>query len=71
MSISFLNQTVKHIEKIPHVRTAVESSIYALKGNKKMGKGIQVGKGVKTEEADHLQASSIIDYFVSESSLYC
>ena len=40
-------------------------------GNKKMGKGIQVGKGVKTEEADHLQASSIIDYFVSESSLYC
>ena len=29
--ISFLNQTVKHIEKIPHVRTAVESSIYALR----------------------------------------
>ena len=27
----FLNQIVKHIEKIPHVRTAVESSIYALR----------------------------------------
>ena len=30
-----------------------------------MGEGIQVGKGVKTEEADH---SSIVEHFVRESS---
>jgi exocyst complex component 7 len=49
-----LHQTVKYIEKIPHVRTAIQSSLYALgDGNWKMGEGIQVGKGVKTEEADH------------------
>ena len=39
---------------------------YALgDGNWKMGEDIQVGKGVKTEEADH---SSIIEHFVRESS---
>ena len=59
-------QTVKYIEKIPRVRTAVESSLNALgDGNWKMGEGIQVGKGVKTEEADH---SSIIEHFIRESS---
>jgi hypothetical protein len=30
-----------------------------------MGEGIQVGKGVKTDEADH---SNIIDHFVCELS---
>jgi exocyst complex protein 7 len=61
-----LHQTVKYIEKIPHVRTAVESSLYALgDGNWKMGEGIQVGMGAKTEEADH---SSIVEHFVRESS---
>ena len=58
-------QTVKYIEKIPHVRNAVESSLHALgDGNWKMGEGVQVGKGVKTEETDH---SSIIEHFVRES----
>jgi hypothetical protein len=52
-------------KQIPHVRIVVESSLYALgDGNCKMREGIQVGKGVKTQEVDH---SSIID-FVRESS---
>ena len=59
------HQTVKYIEKIPLVRTAVESSLYALgDGNWKMGEGVQVGKGVKTEETNY---SSIIEHFVRES----
>ena len=48
---------------------AVESFLYALRdGNWKMGDGIQVGKGVKTEEEDH---SSIIEHlFVSHPPIF-
>ena len=60
-----LYQTVKYIEKIPYVQTAVESSLNALgDGNWKMGEGVQVGKGAKTDEGDH---SNIIEHFVRES----
>jgi exocyst complex component 7 len=56
-------QTVKYIQKI--VQTSVQSSLNVLgDGNWKMGEGIQVGKSVKTDEADH---PHIIEHFVRES----
>jgi len=39
--MNFTVLTIKYIEKIPHVRTVVESSLYALgDGNWKMGEGV-------------------------------
>ncbi|KAF8816737.1 exocyst complex component, exo70 subunit [Phlegmacium glaucopus] len=62
--MDFTISTVKYIEKIPRIQTAVESALLALgDGNWKMGEGIQVGKGVKTDEADH---SNIIEHFVHD-----
>ncbi|KAF8811734.1 hypothetical protein BYT27DRAFT_7276127 [Phlegmacium glaucopus] len=62
--IDFTISTVKYIEKIPRVQTAIESALLALgDGNWKMGEGIQVGKGVKTDEVDH---SNIIEHFVHD-----
>jgi exocyst complex protein 7 len=62
--VDFTVSTVKYIEMIPRIHTAVESSLLALgDGNWKMGEGIQVGKGAKTDEADH---SNIIDHFVHD-----
>ncbi|KAF8816864.1 hypothetical protein BYT27DRAFT_7247900 [Phlegmacium glaucopus] len=62
--IDFTISTVKYIEKIPHVQTAIESALLALgDGNWKMGEGIQVGKGVKTDKVDH---SNIIKHFVHD-----
>ena len=65
---SSLHQTVKYIENIPRTQSTVESSLLALgDGNWKMGEGVQVGKGARTDEADH---SNIIEHFVCKSTVF-
>ncbi|CAA7257403.1 unnamed protein product [Cyclocybe aegerita] len=60
--MDFVNSTVAYIERMPQVRSAVESVLLALgDGNWKMGEGVQVGKGNKEDIG-----GSIIERFLHD-----
>jgi len=62
--MDFTVSTVKYIEHIPYVQSAVESALLALgDGNWKMGEGVQVGKGVRTDDTTN---SNIVEHFVHD-----
>ncbi|KAF8148207.1 exocyst complex component, exo70 subunit [Crassisporium funariophilum] len=62
--MDFTVSTVKYIQRIPQVQSAVESALLALgDGNWKMGEGVKVGKGNQATEADD---ASITEHFVHD-----